>query len=1072
MRATGRAAAGAGSKRPARNSWPRLGLRRILGTLVAAGQASERAAAERVRFADGQLRRASPHYPARQRGLFPAQNTSTNGMNPTLRPLLVSASLVGSLALGACAIHVELPPPRARQANAAHANQPGAATAQKQAKDAAMASEKAFPYAVHKQVLPNGLQALVVPMPSDGLVAYWSIVRTGSRDEVEPGVTGFAHFFEHCMFRGTEKLPGPAYDRVVNGMGADTNAFTSDDMTAYHLSFTKDSLPTVVEIEADRFQNLSYSEPVFRTEAGAVYGEYRKGRTNPFEVLSEALQDAAFDVHTYKHTTIGFEADIKAMPEQYEYSKSFFQRFYRPENVVLLVAGDVEPAPTFALIEQHYSGWKKGYVAPKVPAEPEHKAPRRIAVPFEGQTQPIVAVTFQGDAFQPASRKMIAATLFGELAFGQTSDLYKKLVLQEQRVETLFPDFGLNRDAGQWGVYAIVKDLADAQAVEEELWGAVESLRTTPVAAEKLDAARSRARFAFLSNLSTPSDVCQRMARLIAITGEFDAVERQFATLAAVTPEDVQAAANAYLTEARSTVATLYAQGSPGELVATLAQPRKPRAASAAGAASAKLASKPVLLPVASDPNVAFRLWFKVGSQNDPIGKEGLAALTAAMLTEGGTRASSYDEILARLYPLAARYGSNVDREMTIVTGRAHREAVSAFYPLFTSAVLSPGFRDDDFRRLRDQMVSAIENDLRFSSDEELGKATLYERVFAGSGYAHLDIGTVQSLKSITLDDVKQFYAAHFTRDNVVMGLGGAYEPSLAARLEADLAKLPAGAPATPAAPVPAKIDGRNVVIVDKPGSATAMSFGYPIDVKRGTREYYALWIANSWLGEHRNSSSHLYQVIREARGINYGDYSYIEAYPNGGQRSMPPQGVGRRAQLFEVWLRPVAPERAVFTLRAGLREVEKLAENGLTREQFEFTRKFLESYSLHFAETTDEKLAYAIDDRYFGLAEPHLATFRKMMREITLEEVNAAVRKHLRADDLVIALVAPNAAELRDALVGDAPSPIDYKGLQKPDEILAEDREIQVYPLRIAAERVHVIPVKEMFDRGTRLQW
>jgi zinc protease len=991
-------------------------------------------------------------------------------MNPKLRPILVTAFLFSSLALGACAIHVELPPPSARHKSATHANQPASQSAHKQAKDAAMTSDKAFPYAVHKKVLANGLQAIVVPMPSDGLVAYWSIVRTGSRDEVEPGVTGFAHFFEHCMFRGTEKLPGPAYDRVVNGMGADTNAFTSDDMTAYHLSFTKESLPTVVEIEADRFQNLKYEEAEFRTEAGAVYGEYRKGRTNPFEVLSEALQDAAFDAHTYKHTTMGFEADIKAMPEQYEYSKSFFQRFYRPENVVVLVAGDVEAAPTFALIEQHYASWKKGYVAPKVPAEPEHKAPRRIAVPFEGQTQPIVAVTFQGDAFQPSSRRMIAATLFGELAFGQTSDLYKKLVLQEQRVEALFPDFGLNRDAGQWGVYAIVKDLADARAVEDEIWGAVESLRTTPVAAAKLDAARSRARFAFLSNLATPSDVCQRMARLIAITGDFDSVERQFETLAAVTPEDVQAAANAYLTEARSTVATLHAQGSADELVATLTQPRAPRAATAA--APAKLAQKPVLLPVASDPNIAFRLWFKVGSQNDPIGKEGLAALTAAMLTEGGTRAASYDEILARLYPLAAGYGSNVDREMTIVTGRAHREAVGAFYPLFTDAVLAPGFREDDFRRLRDQFVSAIENDLRYSSDEELGKATLYERVFAGSGYAHLEIGTVQSLKSITLDDVKAFYAAHYTRDTVVMGLGGAYEPSLAARLEADLAKLPPGAPATPVAPRPAKIDGRNVVIVDKPGAATAISFGYPIELKRGTREYYALWIANSWLGEHRNSSSHLYQVIREARGMNYGDYSYIEAYPNGGQLSMPPQGVGRRAQLFEVWLRPVKPAHAVFALRAGLREVEKLARHGLSREEFEFTRKFLKSYSLHFAETTDEKLAYAIDDRYFGLEAPHLATFRKMMDEITLEEVNAAVKKHLRADDLVIALVAPNALELRDALVADAPSPIDYAGLEKPAAVLAEDREIQVYPLRIAAERVHVIPVKEMFDRGTRFQW
>ncbi|MBM3975540.1 MAG: insulinase family protein [Planctomycetes bacterium] len=977
--------------------------------------------------------------------------------------LLVPASLM----LGAgCAVHFDMETGLNRRPSVQNASAPQPTS------NPSVSKDKAFPYDVHQKLLPNGMQAIVVPMPSDGLVAYWSIVRTGSRDEVEPGVTGFAHFFEHCMFRGTEKLPGDAYDRVVNGMGANANAFTTDDMTCYHLSFTKDSLPTVVEIEADRFQNLKYAEPEFRTESGAVYGEYRKGRTSPFEVLSEKLQDTAFDVHTYKHTTIGFEADIKAMPENYEYSKSFFQRFYRPENVIVLVTGDVNVAQTFALIEQHYGGWQKGYVEPKVPVEPEQRAPRRVVVPFDGQTQPIVAVTFKGERFLPDDRRMIAATLFGELAFGQTSQLYKKLVLQEQRVETIFPDFGLNRDPGLWGVYAIVKNLDDARAVEEEIWGAVEELRTTPVAAEKLDAARSRARFGFLSNLSTPSDVSERMARLLALTGQFGAVERQFATLARVTPADVQAAAKAFLTEPRSTVALLHSASAPAEQVAALSAPRAAKASTASSGAAAKLAEPPVLLPVAADPNVSFRLWFRVGSQDDPVGKDGLAALTAAMLTEGGTRAQRYDEILDGLYPLAARYGSNVDREMTIVSGSAHREAVSAFYPYFTRALLEPGFREADFERLRDAAISAIENDLRFSSDEELGKAALYEAIHRRSGYAHIELGTVQSLKSITLEDVKRFHAEHYTRDNVVLGLGGSYDPALAAQLEADLARLPAGKPQAAAAPDPARPQGRNVVIVDKPGNATAISFGYPIDVRRGTREFYALWIANSWLGEHRNSSSHLYQVIREARGLNYGDYSYIEAYPNGGRRSMPPQGVGRRSHLFEVWLRPVPPESAVFALRAGLREVEKLAANGLTREQFEFTRNFLKSYSLHFAETTEEKLGYAIDDRYYGLQQPHLSTFRRMMDEITLEEVNAAVRKHLRSDDLVIALVAPNAEALKAALVSDAPSPIDYGKVEKSAEILAEDQQIMRYPLRIEAEKVSVVPVQQMFERGTRFEW
>ncbi|MCZ6649545.1 MAG: insulinase family protein, partial [Acidobacteria bacterium] len=183
-----------------------------------------------------------------------------------------------------------------------------------------------FPYEVKRHTLDNGLKILLIPMPADGLVSYWSVVRTGSRDEVENGVTGFAHFFEHMMFRGSEKYPGPVYDDIVTSMGADANAYTTDDLTAYHLSITREDLPTVIDIESSRFMGLKYSEDEFKTESGAVYGEFRKGRTSPFFTLFEAIQFAAYDVHTYKHTTIGFEDDIKDMPNQYDYSGSFFNR--------------------------------------------------------------------------------------------------------------------------------------------------------------------------------------------------------------------------------------------------------------------------------------------------------------------------------------------------------------------------------------------------------------------------------------------------------------------------------------------------------------------------------------------------------------------------------------------------------------------------------------------------------------------------------------------------------------------------------------------------------------------------
>jgi zinc protease len=966
-------------------------------------------------------------------------------------------------------------------------NSAAQATADSGVKATASQSAKVFPYEVQRTKLDNGLTVLMIPMPSDGLVSYWSIVRTGSRDEVETGVTGFAHFFEHMMFRGTKKLPGKAYDRIVNGMGADANAFTSDDMTAYHLSFATASLPKVIEIEADRFQNLDYAEEQFKIESGAVYGEYRKSLSSPFAVLDEAVREKAFDKHTYKHTTIGFEADIKAMPTKYEYSKTFFKRFYRPENVVILVTGDFDPKQTLATIKKEYGAWQKGYEAPKITPEPAQTAQRKLDIPFEGKTKPIVALNFKGPAFQPDDRAVMAAKLVGELAFGSTSPLYKKLVLDEQKVLALDGGIDNNRDPGLWTVYAMVKEPGDVHGVEAELWKTIADLQKTPVARERLDAVRSNLRYSFLSNLSTPADVAQMTARYIALTGDLSCIDTMFTTIAAVTPDDVRKAAERWLRPESCTVAILHYKDQPIPAMSSVIDTSAPSVAakseksgvrySFADAAAPVLAfdsgtvsEKPVLLPVKADPTVSFRIWFQVGSQDDPVGKEGLAALTGDLISEGATKKNAYDQILTKLFPMAAGYNVTVDKEMTTVSGEVHRDHVTAFYRLLVEAITEPAFSSEDFERIRDDAISGIENSLRYSAVEELAKASLYDRVFQGTRYAHIAAGTVASLQSITIDDVKRFHAKYYSRDNVVIGMGGSYPADLPEQMKRDLGVLPSGKAEHPAAPAAQKLGGRHVVFVENSKTRdSSISMGVPIDVKRGTKEFYALWLANSWLGEHRNSASHLYQVIREERGINYGDYSYIEAFPRGGGRRMPPQCVARRQQIFEVWLRTMPNANALFSVRAALREIENLVANGLTKEQFEFQRAFLKGYMAHFAESTFERLGYALDDRFYGV-DGHLATFKKMMDTITLADVNDAIKRYMKTDELVITIVTPDVANLREAIVSNQPTPVVYPpdSPEKSAAALAEDTAIASWPLKVDAASITVRPVDEMFA-GTK---
>ncbi len=414
-----------------------------------------------------------------------------------------------------------------------------------------------FPYPYRQETLPNGLKTIVVPMSSPGLVTYYTVVRTGSRDEVEPGKTGFAHFFEHMMFRGTKKYPGPMYDGILTGMGANSNAETTDDFTMFFMTVAKENLEKTIELESDRFQNLSYLEPAFQTEAGAVYGEYRKDITNPFMPLEEKLLDRAYDAHTYKHTTLGFEKDIKNMPQDYDYSLSFFQRFYRPENVVILVVGDVDANTVFPLIRKYYGGWKKGYAPAKIPPEPPQTAQRTVEINYPGKTLPILCMAYKGEAFETNNPDFAAARLLSTLAFGETSELYKKLVIRQQNVLFLAAEVPMNRDAPLFTITAMVKEADDVGSVQKDIEYTIKHFQTVPVSEKELTEVKKHDKYEFLDGLDSPQRVAVALVRYIALTGGIEAVDQLYAEYDRVTPEDIIRAAKEYYQPQRCTIAVL-----------------------------------------------------------------------------------------------------------------------------------------------------------------------------------------------------------------------------------------------------------------------------------------------------------------------------------------------------------------------------------------------------------------------------------------------------------------------------------------------------------------------------------
>ena len=414
-----------------------------------------------------------------------------------------------------------------------------------------------FPYAYQEKLLDNQLKVILIPMESPGLVSYYTIVRTGGRDEYEPGRTGFAHFFEHMMFRGTKTYPGDVYDRMMTEMGADANAYTSDDYTCYHINLAKADLEVVMKLENDRFQNLWYEEQPFKTEAGAVHGEYLKSLSSPWSHLSEKLLATAFTKHTYRHRVIGFKEDIEAMPTMYQFSLDFYRRYYRPENTVLLIVGDLDPAATFEKVQQYYGDWKKGYVPPQIPTEPVQMEERRAEAAFPGQTLPIISIAYKGLAFDPNSVEVAACDLLGDLAFGETSAIYKKLVIDEQRVQFIGADFSANRDPGLMSITTMVNDEKDIDNIIAEIDKTIAETKKNPIAEQKLADQRSHNKYGFLLRLDAPDHVAGRLAGFIALSGGIEAIDQLYTTYDKVTTQDLLAVAQKYFVSSNRTIVVL-----------------------------------------------------------------------------------------------------------------------------------------------------------------------------------------------------------------------------------------------------------------------------------------------------------------------------------------------------------------------------------------------------------------------------------------------------------------------------------------------------------------------------------
>lgn len=507
---------------------------------------------------------------------------------------------------------------------------------------------------------------------------------------------------------------------------------------------------------------------------------------------------------------------------------------------------------------------------------------------------------------------------------------------------------------------------------------------------------------------------------------------------------------------------------------------------------SSPLSALEVIALDSKSPLVQVKVMVKAGSAQDPAGREGLAALTASLLISGGFGDPASPVTKERLAELTRPWGSgafpseSATKEVTVFSFEVPREV----FPRFVDEVLAPMltrplFEAKELDRLRGETLQALGSSLRLEHVEDFGLIALDNLIYNNTPYAHPDAGTLQGLKELTREDVVAFYKGWYRPQNIIVGLS-ASDPALSAKVRSAVEGFAAVREGQAAgAWGAARITGRKAVIISLPNAiSSGLHAGFPIAVTRKHPDFWPLYLGNVWFGTHRDGFSHLYQVLREERGYNYGDYSYIEHFEGRPSHLFPPFNTPRLRQYFSIWVRPVGHAYVPHVMRAITWELEDLLRQGLSDTQCAEAKVKAKVLYLSLAESAERLLASRLDDAFYGSEPGYLASYLQSIDVVKCSDVNAALRRHLKPE-LLQYLVVTNAAEAQKIAAGAAAltpvygkDPGEYQIDVKQEDgkklylvpegkldVLRRDAVWAREPLNLRAEDIRIVPVEQVFE-------